>query len=106
MDFVDTASGEPVNSPFEFELWIIPEAGTEFVPKRVHSLETINGLRQDDIRPGAEKFLLRDGETYLLKFPRRKNIRFRVPVRRERVVPVEHTDVDEEKWQLPEILYP
>ena len=56
--------------------------------------------------PPLKKFLLRDGETYLLKFPRRKNIRFRVPMRRERVVPVEQTHVDEEKWQLPEILYP
>ena len=106
MDFVNTASGEPVNSPLEYELWTIPQAETGFAPRRVYSIEKINGVRHDAMRPGAERFHLKDGETYLLKFPRRKNIRFRVPMRRERVVPVEQTHVDEEKWQLPEILYP
>ncbi|KAI0633596.1 hypothetical protein C8Q77DRAFT_1115827 [Trametes polyzona] len=86
MDFIDTATGEPVNSPFEFELWAVPNPETPWlslpVVGKLHSIERSYGLKQEDIRPGAEKFVLRDGLTCMLSRPGKRPVRFTVPVRR------------------------
>ena len=104
MDFVSTASGEPVNSPFKYELWSIPSDNAPFVAaRRIYSLEKGGGFAREAIRPGAERFLLMDGQTYQLRRPGRKNVRFQVPERRELQVQQTHGD---EVLQFPKVLYP
>ncbi|OSC98175.1 hypothetical protein PYCCODRAFT_1418180 [Trametes coccinea BRFM310] len=86
LDFVDSASGEPVNSPFEFELWGIPDPDTPWlgvpISMELSSMERSHGIKQEDILPGHEKFLLRDGQTCVLIRPGKPRVRFTVPVRR------------------------
>ncbi|KAI0768664.1 hypothetical protein BD413DRAFT_560355 [Trametes elegans] len=85
MDFVDSETKQPVNSPFEFELWGAPnpEAPWLCAPAgRLLSLERSFGIPQHKIRPGEEKFVLRDGMTCLLKRRGKKDIQFTVPMRR------------------------
>ncbi|OSD01895.1 hypothetical protein PYCCODRAFT_1478080 [Trametes coccinea BRFM310] len=85
MDFVVTETGQPVNSPFEFELWAIPHPdATHLTPftGQLMSIERAHGIKQEDILPGEEKFILRDGLTCLLRRPGKKPVRFTVPTRR------------------------
>lgn len=84
MDFVDTRTGTPVNSPFQFELWAVPDPAKPWLgcgSLRIHNLESAFGYSDDQILPGHEKFVLRDGQTCLLKRPGKKDIRFTVPIR-------------------------
>ncbi|KAH9850219.1 hypothetical protein C2E23DRAFT_870176 [Lenzites betulinus] len=87
LDFVDNATGAPVNSPFEFELWGVPDwdnplAGLPIVQK-MRSIENAHNIKTKDIRPGHEKFILRDGQTLVLARPGKMKIRFKgVPIRR------------------------
>lgn len=86
MDFVDTATKEAVNSPFEFELWAIPdpEAPWLCMPSgRLNSLESNFHIPQHEIPPGEERWVLRDGQTCVLKRPGKKGVFFRVPVRKK-----------------------
>ncbi|KAI0695268.1 hypothetical protein C8T65DRAFT_584467, partial [Cerioporus squamosus] len=88
LDFVDTRTGVPVNSPFKFELWVVPDPDRPWLGSgsaRVTSLDVAFGQRQDEILPGHEKFVLRDGQTCLLKRPGHRDVRFTVPVRRRPV---------------------
>ncbi|KAI0715489.1 hypothetical protein C8T65DRAFT_573064 [Cerioporus squamosus] len=83
LDFVETATGQPVNSPFEFELW---STGRSSIPHvcgaaRLRSLECSWGYSQKDISPGQEKFVLRDGMKCVLKRPGHSPLRFTVPTR-------------------------
>ncbi|EIW63831.1 uncharacterized protein TRAVEDRAFT_41259 [Trametes versicolor FP-101664 SS1] len=86
LDFVDTATGKSVNSPFEFELWGIPNPDTPWLSfpicGQLRSIEYAHGIKQKDILPGAEKFILRDGQTCLLVRPGKRSLRFTVPVRK------------------------
>ncbi|KAI0701419.1 hypothetical protein C8T65DRAFT_579624 [Cerioporus squamosus] len=84
LDFVETSTHRPVNSPFEFELWAIGSHTSPNVygPVRLRSLESAFGYAQRDITPGEEKFVLTDGMTCLLTRPGHKPIRFTVPTRR------------------------
>ncbi|KAI9062950.1 hypothetical protein FKP32DRAFT_1721670 [Trametes sanguinea] len=86
MDFVDTTTGEPVNSPFEHELWSVPNPDTPWltIPMvgKLRSAERGHGIRQEDILPGEEKYFLRDGQTCVLMRPGKRPVRFTVPVRR------------------------
>ena len=50
-------------------------------PPRVYSLERIYGNRDEDVAPGAEKFLLMDGQTCLLKRPGHRDLWFTIPLR-------------------------
>ena len=88
MDFVERVSGSPVNSPFEHELWSIPDPDAPHLQLgltgRLSSMERCHGIAQDKIRPGEEKFLLRDGQMCLLKRPGKQDLCFRVPLRREK----------------------
>ncbi|OSD05434.1 hypothetical protein PYCCODRAFT_1465330 [Trametes coccinea BRFM310] len=87
MDFVDSATGKPVNSPFEFELWGIPDPETPWlgmpICQQMHSIERIHGIKQEDILPGHEKFILRDGQTFALIRPGKIGMRFTAPVREQ-----------------------
>ncbi|CDO71687.1 hypothetical protein BN946_scf184915.g31 [Trametes cinnabarina] len=97
LDFVDTETGQPVNSPFEHELWGIPDPVTPHLSVpcsgKLRSVERAFGIKQEDIYPGEEKYLLRDGLTCLLTRPGKKPVRFTIPVRREKNVVEEGVDV-------------
>ncbi|KAI0700832.1 hypothetical protein C8T65DRAFT_557212, partial [Cerioporus squamosus] len=87
LDFVDSKTGVPVNSPFKFELWVVPNPSAPwftFAPShRVTSLDSAFGVQQDEILPGHEKFVLRDGQTCLLRRPGCRDVRFTVPIRQQ-----------------------
>ncbi|KAL7279563.1 hypothetical protein ACG7TL_005962 [Trametes sanguinea] len=107
LDFVDTASGEPVNSPFEFELWGIPDPDTPWlgtsISMKLRSMEQSHGIKQKDILPGHEKFLLRDGQTCALIRPGKPKIRFTVPVRKHPDTP-QAVQEDEIVLKFPKII--
>lgn len=86
MDIVRTDTGQPVNSPFAFELWAVDDLDAPWLSitlggMRTDSLERRHGIAQDDIEPGAEKFLLSEGQDYLLKRPGYRDLRFKAPLR-------------------------
>ena len=81
MDFVDTTSGQAVNSPFEYELWSVANPTSLQPSTRIYSLEQDWGYKHRDVHPGEEKFVLRDGTTYILKRRGHKPVHFKVPVR-------------------------
>ncbi|CDO75338.1 hypothetical protein BN946_scf184966.g6 [Trametes cinnabarina] len=100
LDFVDSKTGEPVNSPFEHELWSVPNIDTPWLTMpmvvKLRSAERGHGIKQDDILPGEEKYFLRDGQTCVLTRPGKRSVRFTVPVRRrpalEEVEPMDVID--------------
>ena len=84
LDFVCTATGEPVNSPFKYELWSAPNRLTPWTfcgPGRLRTLDAVFGIPAHEVPPGEEKYLVKDGQTYVLKRPKQKGFRFTVPVR-------------------------
>ncbi|KAI0639073.1 hypothetical protein C8Q77DRAFT_1163255 [Trametes polyzona] len=88
MDFVETATGKAVNSPFEYELWGVPNPDmshmTMTMTGKLQSIERSHGIKQEDILPGAERFVLRDGQTCVLQRPGKLPVMFTVPLRRRR----------------------
>ncbi|RPD55209.1 hypothetical protein L226DRAFT_526143 [Lentinus tigrinus ALCF2SS1-7] len=96
LDFVETRTGQPVNSPFKFELWLIGNGTSPHAHGRVRlrSLESAFGYLPQDISPGAEKFVLTDGMTCLLTRPGHKPVRFTVPTRTEAVEPFDGDELD------------
>ena len=106
LDFVRASTGEPVNSPFKFELWTVPRTSTPWLggmAMRVHSLEKVYGNRQEDIVPGQEKSLLRDGQSCLLKRPGQRNLRLTVPVRAA-AVQAANADEDVDEIDFPKTI--
>ncbi|OSC98173.1 hypothetical protein PYCCODRAFT_1447577 [Trametes coccinea BRFM310] len=107
LDFVDSASGEPVNSPFEFELWGIPDPDAPWlgipITMQLRSMEQSHGIKQADILPGHEKFLLRDGQTCVLIRPGKPKVRFTVPVRKHPDTPQARAE-DEIVLKLPKVI--
>ncbi|TFK80517.1 hypothetical protein K466DRAFT_558947 [Polyporus arcularius HHB13444] len=95
MDFVHSETQQPVNSPFEYELWLVPNPATPWLPAPtvcLRSLETCFGVAKNRLRAGEEKFVLKEGQTCLLTRPGRKGVRFTVPVM-PRPTPTEDVDV-------------
>ncbi|KAH9850397.1 hypothetical protein C2E23DRAFT_735032, partial [Lenzites betulinus] len=85
LDFVLSATGEPVNSPFKFNLFAGPGPTIPVgfaLTVGIKPLECSFGIAQKDIRPGAEKFVLRDGQLCTLQRPGHKDVQFIVPKRR------------------------
>ncbi|KAI0670948.1 hypothetical protein C8Q78DRAFT_1033004 [Trametes maxima] len=85
LDFVRTATGEPVNSPFKFQLISGPNPSAPMgigSAMQLRPLEHAFGISQKEIAPGEEKFLLRDGQTCLLRRPGHKDVQFVIPIRR------------------------
>ncbi|KAI0689583.1 hypothetical protein C8T65DRAFT_588550 [Cerioporus squamosus] len=101
LDFVTTTTGQPVNSPFEFELWSVGTSSSRHIggSVRLRSLESCWGYSSRDILPGEEKFVLTDGMVCLLKRPGHKPVRFRVPTRLDHS---DRSDVDE--LDLPRVV--
>ncbi|KAH9918361.1 uncharacterized protein BXZ73DRAFT_52960 [Epithele typhae] len=83
MDYVETATGQPANSPFAHTLWMPADASPIHMGAvgPLRSMESSMGLAQDKIRAGGEKWVLTDGQTYVIKRPGKKNVRFNVPIR-------------------------
>ncbi|KAJ8456517.1 hypothetical protein ONZ51_g12078 [Trametes cubensis] len=50
---------------------------------KLQSAEVGNGIKQENIPPGEERFFLRDGQTCVLSRPSKRPVRFTVPVRRK-----------------------
>lgn len=92
MDFVHAHSGQPVNSPFAFELWALSDG--LHPSQRIRPLECVWGYTQDKIAPGEEKFLLKDGMTCIIRRPGHKDLRFTVPTHLAPVETSESSDVD------------
>ncbi|KAH9855267.1 hypothetical protein C2E23DRAFT_815036 [Lenzites betulinus] len=85
LDFVLSKTGKPVNSPFEFSLFAGPGPTTPmgYIPTvGIEPLECSFGISKQDISPGAEKFVLRDGQLCTLRRPGHKDVQFVVPTRR------------------------
>ena len=100
MDFVQTKTGKPVNSPFAFELWTTSGQSHAQPAVRLASLERLWGHGQTSIAPGEEKFVLREGTTCILRRPGRRDLRFTVPVRAHAL---DSSDADE--LDFPSVLY-
>ena len=84
LDFVRTDTGEPVNHPFKYELWKIPDPVAPWLSlgaMRLHTIEETFRVSADMLQPGAEKIFLSDGLTCLLKRPGERDIHFKVPIR-------------------------
>ena len=106
MDFVNTRTGEPVNSPFPHELWCIPSLSTPWLQTGVHTrlytIEKSFGITDDKLLPGEEKYILRDGLTCLLKRPGHRDVMFTVPIRRDQQPP--EAPIDADVLDFPEVL--
>ncbi|TFK80516.1 hypothetical protein K466DRAFT_667619 [Polyporus arcularius HHB13444] len=77
MDFVHNETKQPVNSPFEYELWAMPSRATLWnEPALLASLESSFGAA---VLPGEEKFVMSEGQTCVLKRPGHQNVQFTVP---------------------------
>jgi len=84
LDFVHSVTGQPVNSPFEYELWVVPNKSAPWLPgvkSRIYSLERGFGIPQEDILPGEEKFVLLEGTNCVLVRPGMRSVHFEVPIR-------------------------
>lgn len=83
LDFVETSTGKPINSPFEFGLWTVGNRTAPHVcgPVRLRSLEAAFGYSLKDVAPGEEKFVLTDGMRCMLTRPGHKPLWFTVPTR-------------------------
>lgn len=80
LDFVDTETTLPVNSPSDFELWTVLNVAPSTVEyQRVHSLENIHGYYSEAIVAGEEKFVVRDGMQYALCRPGKEVFFFNAP---------------------------
>ncbi|KAI0351329.1 hypothetical protein OH77DRAFT_1429878 [Trametes cingulata] len=108
MDFVETATGQPVNSPFEYELWSVPNPETPWLTAgmtmKLGTIERAHRMKLEDIPPGKEKFVLRDGQTCMLLRPGKRAVRFTVPVR-----PLMQTGLPEEEvdvLEFPKVTMP
>ncbi|THH28046.1 hypothetical protein EUX98_g6140 [Antrodiella citrinella] len=83
LDFVDTKTGEPVNFPFEYELWAVPRRAAPMVPCPSARLKTVEEALGplDGIAEGELKFLLFEGTACRLIRPGKKCLYFEVPTR-------------------------
>ncbi|KAH9924071.1 uncharacterized protein B0H18DRAFT_1095186 [Fomitopsis serialis] len=104
LDFVHTETGEPTNSPFEYELWSLSDPTTPWLSvgsMQLRSIENKFGVQTRDIRPGEEKFVLKDGLTCMLVRPGKRSLRFTVPIHRGETSAAE---VEVDTLDLPKII--
>ena len=53
--------------------------------RKLQSLENAFGIKTSEIKAGEEKFILKEGLTCLLVRPGKRNVCFKVPIRRQEV---------------------
>ena len=94
LDFVRTSTGKPVNSPFKYKLYSVPNlklGQCSAMGQPQHQLSPIEnsfGFFGKSIPPGEEKFVVNEGSACLLKRPGHPDIYFAVPIRpRPKVTP-------------------
>ncbi|KAI0644643.1 hypothetical protein C8Q79DRAFT_1104947 [Trametes meyenii] len=93
---------QPVNSPFKFELWVVPDPSAPHLRMpsgRLQSLERNFEIVQDKILPGEEKWVLRDGQTCVIRRPGERDIMFTVPMRKS--LKQEQDSVDAHVLEFP-----
>ncbi|KAI0026829.1 hypothetical protein K488DRAFT_64271 [Vararia minispora EC-137] len=97
LDFVRTSTGKSENSPFQYDLFTVPDPDVQTVrpmmgPRsgRLFSVESGLGLKPSEIRPGAEKFILFEGACCLLKRKGHRDVYFKVPVRVRQKTPFKY----------------
>ncbi|KAI0644642.1 hypothetical protein C8Q79DRAFT_913036, partial [Trametes meyenii] len=97
MDFIKKSTGQAVNVPKGFTLWLFPEPSAPWLqgsgPVQLISLERSFHIPPEKIHEGEEKFVLRDGMTCVLCRTGKRDVRFTVP-RRERSQEAEYYDMD------------
>ena len=101
MDFIHTKTGQAVNNPFKFELWSVANPISLQPSCRMRSLEQMWGRNRCDIAAGMEKYVLRDGTTYILKREGHRVLRFKVPMRLTPSTSVPEVD----DLNLPDIIH-
>ncbi|CDO70601.1 hypothetical protein BN946_scf184656.g16 [Trametes cinnabarina] len=92
LSFVEANTQKPINVPEEYELWAIPDPKRPWlqpVCMALTSLEKAFGIKSEDILPGEEKFVLRDGMHCQLCRGDKKIMRFVVPERQQANAPDE-----------------
>ncbi|PIL25637.1 hypothetical protein GSI_11386 [Ganoderma sinense ZZ0214-1] len=86
MDFIDAWTGETVNAPPGFQIYSARDSGPlPWLGGHVTIVRPIEGFRVgegvSEAGVGTETFVLRDGQTCLLKRRGHKDVLFRVPMR-------------------------
>ncbi|KAI0759370.1 hypothetical protein BD413DRAFT_607573 [Trametes elegans] len=76
LDFVQNGSGEPVNSPFPFCLFGVPDPHAPVVSGSVVGVQPLGRSLSRE-----EKFVLKDGRSHVLRRPGYRDVRFTVPIR-------------------------
>ncbi|KAI1785786.1 hypothetical protein LXA43DRAFT_856854, partial [Ganoderma leucocontextum] len=83
-DFVRTSTNQVVNCPAGFELWSLPTGSAgSWGSRRIRSLgDTFSFmLRSYQGARGTDTFVLRDGQSYVVRRPEQSNVCFTVPKR-------------------------
>lgn len=94
MDFVLTATREPINVPDHYEVRVVPDPAQTWLhptATKVLPIEQVLGVPKDEIAEGSEKYILRDGIHCHLAYKERPIMHFQVPSR-----PQAGPDVDDE----------
>ena len=80
LDFMDTQTSQPVNSPLGFEIWtVLTNSPTTIEYQHLYSMENIHGHYGEAIAAGQEKFVVRDGMQYALFRPGMEVFLFKAP---------------------------
>ncbi|KAI9062943.1 hypothetical protein FKP32DRAFT_767844 [Trametes sanguinea] len=86
VDFFDGHVKTPINVPHEYQLWAIPDPTRPWLQPicmELHSIEKAYGIKSEDILPGEEKYVLRDGMLCQLCRGNEKVLRFYIPMRQQ-----------------------
>ncbi|KAI0081458.1 hypothetical protein K474DRAFT_1656605 [Panus rudis PR-1116 ss-1] len=78
LDFIRTSTGEDAIAPSNWEIWQTTSPAQFGQGRRISSMERAFGVKRTDLQ--EEKFLLREGSTYMVKRPGQKDVRFTVPI--------------------------
>ncbi|KAI6013566.1 hypothetical protein EDC04DRAFT_2757855 [Pisolithus marmoratus] len=77
LDFYDLATGNPVNTPYGFELWDVPRPGAYSFGGKLFTWEETFGL--SNVPPGEEKYSVPEGSRLSLKRPGEPPFYFEIP---------------------------
>jgi hypothetical protein len=77
-DFVNK-EGNPVNTPFGWTIYTIPDAASPMPSQKLLSMEVAMGVT--DILPGLEKYFVSEGLRFSISIPNESNVIITVPRR-------------------------